>query len=137
MIVGKVGADASGVAIGKNIAQTIHSMLGAPTPADKHIIEEKFAELDEAISKLKGQVDDTTLEMAAFQAKLLKGELTKTADEEEPSASTITQVGDWLLDSLPDIAEVVVSLFASPAVGKVVGKAGDIAVKWVKERFGS
>jgi hypothetical protein len=41
-----------------------------------------------------------------------------------------------LLDSVPQIAEVLTSLFATPAVGKVVGKAGEVAVGWVKQRFG-
>ena len=74
--------------------------------------------------------------MAEFQLKLLQGELTKTDKDETPSASTITQVGDWLLDNIPSIAESLTSLFATPVVGKIVGKAGEVAVKWVKQRFG-
>ena len=74
--------------------------------------------------------------MAEFQLKLLQGELTKTDKDETPSASTITQVGDWLLDTIPSIAESLISLFATPVVGKIVGKAGEVAVKWVKQRFG-
>jgi len=74
--------------------------------------------------------------MAEFQLKLLQGELTKIDKDETPSASTITQVGDWLLDNIPSIAETLTGFFATPAVGKVVGKAGEAAIKWVKQRFG-
>jgi hypothetical protein len=74
--------------------------------------------------------------MAEFQLKLLQGELAKTGEGETPSASTITQVGDWLLDNVPQIAEILTGLFATPAVGRVVGKAGKVAVEWVKKRFG-
>lgn len=126
---------AQNVAVGKNIQQTILTTLGAPTPSDKQLIEQKFAELNATLGKL-APVDDKTKQMAEFQMKLLQGELTKTGEKETPSASTITQVGDWLLDNVPQMAEAVVSLFATPAVGKVIGKAGEAAVNWVKGRMG-
>jgi hypothetical protein len=135
-IVANVGAGTRNVAVGKDIQQTIISTLGAPTPGDKQIIEQKFAELNATLGKIGGQIDANTKKMAEFQIKLLQGELTKTDEKETPSATTITQVGDWLLDNVPSIAESVVSLFATPAVGKVVGKAGEVAVKWAKARLG-
>jgi len=46
-------------------------------------------------------------------------------------------MGDWLLDNLPAIGEALGTLFALPAVGRVVGKAGEAAVKWVQQRFGN
>jgi hypothetical protein len=85
---------------------------------------------------MQGQLDANTAKMAEFQLKLLRGELTKTEKDEKPSASTITQVGDWLLESVPQIAEPLTSLFATPAVGKVMGKAGETAIDWVRQRFG-
>jgi len=136
VIMGEVGAGAKGVAIGKNITQTVYDTLGEPTPDDKQIIEQRLAELAAAIQGLRGELDDATAQMAEFQVKLLQGELTKVEEGETPSANTIIQVGDWLLDSVPQIAEVVTSLFATPAVGKVVGKAGEVAVEWVKKRLG-
>ncbi|MBI5304218.1 MAG: hypothetical protein HY868_18950 [Chloroflexi bacterium] len=135
-IIANIGAGAHGVAVGKNIQQTLIATLGAPTPGDKEIIEKKFAELSDSVGKLGSQVDVNTKKMAEFQVKLLQGELTKTGEKETPSASTITQVGDWLLDNVPQIAETVVGLFATPAVGKVVGKAGEIAINWAKDRLG-
>lgn len=134
VIIGQVGAGAKGVAIGKN--QAVYGTLGEPVPSDKQVIEKQFAQVTAALQKLQGQMDANTAKMAEIQLKLLQGELTKTDKDETPSASTITQVGDWLLDSIPSIAETLTSLFATPAVGKVVGKAGEAAIKWVKQRFG-
>ena len=134
VIVGQVGAGAKGVAIGKN--QAVYGTLGEPVPSDKQVIEKRFAQVAAALQKLQGQLDANTAKMAEFQLKLLQGELSKTDKDETPSASTITQVGDWLLDNVPSIAESLTSLFATPVVGKIVGKAGEVAVKWVKQRFG-
>jgi hypothetical protein len=136
VIIGEVGAGAHGVAIGKNITQTVYDVLGAPTSGDKQIIDQSMAAVMTALEQMQGQLDANTAKMAQFQLKLLHGELAKTEKDEKPSASTITQVGDWLLDSVPQIAEVLTSLFATPAVGKIVGKAGEVAVRWVKQRFG-
>ena len=136
VIIGHVGAGATGVAIGKNITQTVYDVLGAPTPDDKQVIEQKLSEAMTTVQDLQKQLDAQTAAMAEFQLKLLQGELAKTEEGETPSASTITQVGDWLLDNVPQIAEILVGLFATPAVGRVVGKAGEVAVGWAKKRFG-
>ncbi len=137
VIVGQVGAGAKNVTVGKNIQQTIDSTLGPTTPDDKKVIEQRINDLSAALEKQKSQVDPKTASMAEFQIKLLGGELKKSGENETPSASTITQVGDWLLDNVPQIAGSVVGLFATPAVGKIVGKAGEVAIKWAKQRFGS
>jgi hypothetical protein len=134
VVVGQVSAGAKGVAIGKN--QAVYGTLGEPVPGDKQAIEEQFARVTAALQKLQGQMDANTAKIAEFQLKLLQGELTKTDKDETPSASTITQVGDWLLDNIPSIAESLTSLFATPAVGKIVGKAGEVAIRWVRQRFG-
>jgi hypothetical protein len=136
VIIGEVGTGAKGVAIGKNITQAIYDTLGEPTPDDRQVIEQKLSEATAAVQEIREQLDSATATMAEFQLKLLQGELTKTEEGETPSASTITQVGDWLLDNVPQIAEILVSLFATPAVGRVVGKAGEVAVVWAKKRFG-
>ena len=136
VIIGTVGAGAHGVAVGKNITQTLYDMLGEPLPGDKQIIDQRMAAVTAALQQMQAQLDANTAKMAEFQLKLLHGELAKTEKEEKPSASTITQVGDWLLDSVPQIAEPLTSLFATPAVGKVMGKAGETAIDWVRQRFG-
>ncbi len=136
-IIANVGAGAENVAVGKYIQQSVISTLGTPSPDDKKIIDQKFAELITTLNNMSGNVDENTKKMAEFQIKLLQGELTKTDPKETPSASTITQVGDWLLDNLPGMTETIVGLFATPAVGKVVGKAGEIAIKWARQRLGT
>ncbi len=135
VIVGNVNEGASNVAVGKNITQTIYNALGEPTPEDKQIIAQQVAQVLTALRQKQAQRDPATTKMAEFQTQLLQSELTKTEEGETPSASTITRVGDWLLDNVPEIAEALTSLFATPAVGKVVGKAGEAAVSWVKKRF--
>ncbi len=137
VIIAQIGDNARNVAAGKNITQAVYSTLGPPQPEDKEVIEQKIAQVSQAIDKLQGQIDASTAAMAQFQMKLLQGELTKTGKDEAPSATTITTVGDWLLDQIPALAEVITGLFATPAVGRVVGKAGEIAVKWLKMRFGN
>jgi hypothetical protein len=136
IIIADVGAGATGVATGKNISQRVTALLGAPTPDDTRLIDDEINGVAAGLHALRDQLDTATMAMADFQLELLRAELTKTGDEETPSASTITKVGDWLLDNVAGIAESITGLFATPAVGKIVGKAGDIAVKWVRERFG-
>lgn len=137
VIIAEVGAGASGVAVGKGITQTIVTALGPIQPDDKTVIEQQFAQVLAALKEPKAASNAQAAAMAEFQLQLLKGELTKTNEDEVPSASTLTQVGDWLLNNVPEIAEVLAGLFATPAVGKVVGKAGSIAVEWVRRRFGT
>jgi len=136
VIIGYAGAGATGVAIGKDITQSVYGVLGEPTPDDRGIIERELAEAAAAVRGLRGQLDAATATMAEFQLELLQGELTKTEEGQAPSASTITRVGDWLLDNVPPMAEILADLFATPAVGRVVGKAGQAAVDWVRRRFG-
>lgn len=136
VIVGEVGAGAKNVAIGKNITQVVHEVLGEPSPEDEELIRSSLSELTAAIEGMRAELTAPVAETAEFQVELLEGELTKTGEEEQPSAATITKVGDWLLENVPDIAEALAGVFATPAVGRVVGKAGGAAVEWVKERFG-
>ncbi len=136
IITAQIGAGASDVAVGKNITQAVYGTLGPPQPDDKQVIEQKLDALNAAVQKLAGQPDPNKAAMAEFQIKLLRGELTKTGKDEQPSAVTITQIGDWLLDQVPGIADLLVSIFASPPVGRVVGKAGELAIKWLRTRFG-
>lgn len=136
VVIAEVGAGATGVAAGKNITQQVYGLLGEPAPDDRMVIEQEVANLASSVEGLRGQIEDQTAEMARFQIQLLEGELTKTEEDQTPSASTITKVGDWLLENIPDIAEVLAGLFATPAVGRVVGKAGEASVAWVKQRFG-
>lgn len=135
VIIGIVGAGASDVAVGKNITQRIYNLVGAPTPDDMELIAQKFAEIEAVLAAQKGSLDAGKVQTAEGYLQLLRGELMKTGEAEIPSASTITLVGNWLLDNVPPILEALTSLFATPAVGRVVGKAGEVAASWVKQRF--
>jgi hypothetical protein len=135
VIIGVVGAGASNVAVGKNISQQIYEVVGPPTPDDKQIVAQRFAALEAALSAQPSALDAAKLQMAQGYLTLLRGELSKTDANETPSASTITLVGNWLLDNVPQLLEALTSLFATPAVGRVIGKAGEAAVTWVKQRF--
>jgi hypothetical protein len=137
VIVGVVGRDAHGVAVGKNIQQWVDSGLGPVTPSDKETIQQQLSEVTTALNQLLPRLDPARAAVAPIQLETLKEEISKTGDAEVPSGSAIVRAGDWLLDNLPDIAEAVTSLFATPAVGKVVGKAGDVVVSWARRRFGA
>jgi hypothetical protein len=134
VIIAVVGAGAKNVAAGKDITQTVTEVLGPPTPDDRTQIEQGFAVLLDALARL--QVDEAAADRAKTRIEILQEELGKTGDD-VPSASTVARMGDWLLDNLPAIGEALGTLFALPAVGRVVGKAGEAAVKWVQQRFGN
>jgi hypothetical protein len=136
VIVVRIGDHARNVAAGKNVTQTIYGMLGEPQPDDRQVIEQKFTEVHQALQATRDQLGATVAQMAEMQIRLMQGELIKTQEDEIPSANTITMVGDWLLDNVPAIMEALTGLFATPAIGRVIGKAGETAVRWVKERLG-
>jgi hypothetical protein len=133
VIIGYAGAGAQHTTIGKDVS----IVLGESTPDDRQVVEAKLAETSAAVQRLRAQLEPDIAMMVDFQLKLLGGELTKTADGQAPSANTIIQVGDWLLDNVPQAVSALVGLFAAPAVGRVVTKAGSEAVDWVRARFGA
>jgi hypothetical protein len=137
VIIATVGAGAKNVAIGKNITQQIYEAVGSPTPDDKEVISQEFVEVEAALASQQAAIDAAKAQMAKDYLEFLRDELMKTEESETPSAKTITRVGDWLLENVPQILEAVTSLFATPAVGRVIGKAGEAAVEWVKQRFGN
>lgn len=136
VVIASVGDDAQNVLIGKAIAQTVLTALGEPTADDKQIIQEQFSEVRGTLKQAEPEIGKSAETMAQGLLTQLETELVKTGEDETPNASTITQIGDLLLDSVPQVAEVLASLFATPAVGRVVGKAGEAALSWVKKRFG-
>jgi hypothetical protein len=136
VIIGQVGAGAQNVAIGKDITQQIYDVLGEPTPDDKRIIKEQFAGVRDALQRVEPEIGANAEEMAQGMLVPLETELLKTGEDEQPNGSLITQMGDLLLNNVPQIAEALTSLFATPAVGRVVGKAGEATIAWVRERFG-
>jgi hypothetical protein len=53
-----------------------------------------------------------------------------------PSASTITLVGDWLLDSMPQLHDPLVALFDAPATRRALARADTSLDGWLRRRFG-
>lgn len=137
-IIANIGAGAQGNAVGKHINQSRQTFNEAAPPdpaADKQQIEAALAQAQIVLDRARDALGGGVGQMAAFQLKLLGGELTKTADHETPSANTITHVGDWLLDNAPALAPSLVALFALPAAARVLAKSGPSAQAWAKTRL--
>ncbi len=137
VIIATVGAGAKNVAVGKNITQAIYETLGEPTPGDKQIIQAQVAQVKAALKQTMAGMGESAANMAQGMLAQIEQELLKTGQDETPNATTITQMSDLLLNSVPQITEALANLFATPAVGRVVAKADEAAVIWVKERFGA
>jgi len=133
VIIGKVENASGQTAIGKNITQSIQEALGEPTPDDDTLIEQAFAPLKAILP----QLDSARRSFAEFQIELLNGELSKIDDNEMPSATMIIQVGDWLLENVPEMESALDDLLATPAVGRVLARVGEAAIEWVQRRFGN
>jgi hypothetical protein len=75
--------------------------------------------------------------MASFQLRLLVGELGKSGERAVPSASTVTQVADWLLDHVPPLSSALTALFTAPPVMRALRHADAPLDAWLQRRFGS
>jgi hypothetical protein len=128
-----VEGDATNLAIGSQIKQTSYRIEGQRAAQE---IAQHLAAVESALGALKPKLDPGRASMAEFNLDLLKAELTKTGNKDAPSATTITRIGDWLLENVPELAGELTGLFTAPAVGRIVAKAGSLAVGWVRERFG-
>jgi len=137
VIIATVGAGAQNVVIGKNNIQTITEILGKPRPDDGQIINQGLARVRTALAEIEGEMGESTSKIAEGVLAQIENELRKNGEDETPNATIITQMGDLLLDSVPQISDALADLFATPAVGRVVGRAGDTAVTWARRRFGS
>jgi hypothetical protein len=135
-IVAHIGADAQGVAVGKHIQQTISGAAAADLDADRRGIAALLARLERDLSNAAGRIDGATATMAAFQLRLLAGELGKLGPHATPSASTISQVGDWLADNVPPLQDALVALFTAPAVLRALRQADAPIDAWLQRRFG-
>jgi hypothetical protein len=135
-IVAHIGADAQGVAVGKHIQQTISGAAAADLDADRRGIAALLARLERDLSNAAGRIDGATATMAAFQLRLLAGELGKLGPHATPSASTISQVGDWLADNVPPLQDALAALFTAPAVLRALRQADAPIDAWLQRRFG-
>jgi hypothetical protein len=135
-IVAHIGAGAQGVAVGKHIQQTITGAATADLDADRRAIAALLARLERDLSNAAGRIDGATAPMAAFQLRLLAGELGKLGPHATPSASTISQVGDWLADNVLPLQDALVALFTAPAVLRALRQADAPLDAWLQRRFG-
>jgi hypothetical protein len=135
-IVTTIGAGARGNVVGKN--QVVHQIIAGEPDADddRRTIEQRLAQLESDLATSAGPLDGATSMMAAFQLRLLAGELGKTGERATPSASTITQVGDWLLDNVPPLHDAIVALFAAPPVLRALRRADAPLDTWLQRRIG-
>jgi hypothetical protein len=136
-IVAHIGAGAQGIAVGKHIQQTLGAGAVADPDADRHAIEALLARLERDLANAAGQLDSAASAMAAFQLRLLAGELGKVGGRATPSATTISQIGDWLLDNLPPLQPALAALFTAPAVLRALGQADTPLDAWLQRRFGA
>lgn len=127
------GVSGSAIAVGKNIRQNVQIGGGVNTEEDRQQILAGLAQVQAALNSATG--DPRTLGRAEGDLATLQAELTKSGDQ-PPDAATITRVGDWLLDHVPELAGALTELFGLPAVGRLLAKAGEPALAWVKGRLG-
>lgn len=133
-VIATVGAGAKNVAVGKTISQQVTEGPAAPTPDDLPLITAALNQVASALTTLA--LDENRRGRAEQALEDLQTELTKSAPEEEPDGKTIVKMGERLLELAPPLIEALAALFATPAVAKVLGKAGAAALTWVKKRFG-
>ena len=135
VIVVQMGDHAHKVAAGKDVRLVTYEVLEKATGEDYHAVETSLAELRAQLAKVEGlELAQRVLAEDRVQT-LLKEEL--TSQDKLPEVSRVSKAVDWLLDNIPDIAEALLSLFASPAVGRIIGKAGAAGIEWAQKRFGS
>jgi hypothetical protein len=135
MIVTNIGASAQKNVVGKN--QLVYQADDASSEQDdRQAIGELLARLERALAGGAAQTDTATAGMAAGYLRLLSGELTKTGERAVPSASTIALVGDWLLDSLPQLRDHLAALFDAPATRRALVRADTPLDAWLRRRFG-
>ena len=130
LIAANIGAGAQGVAVGKHIQQTI----GAAT-ADPQALASAFGALEAALASVRPQLEPALASVMPFQLGLLRAELAKAGTSEQPSASTIVAVGDWLAANAPPLAMSLATFFHNPAVQQALNSAGTQASAWVATRF--
>ncbi len=117
-----------------DVQARVDSVLSPLAPGDKQLIEQRLERFSADFAKARKQLDGMTASMAEHKFRQLRDELSKT-DDLVPNATTITATSDWLLENLPTLGDSLVRVFATPAVGKVVGKAGPVAIAWVQQRL--
>ncbi|MEM7539654.1 MAG: hypothetical protein AAF639_46290 [Chloroflexota bacterium] len=165
VIIATVSGGAKNVAIGKNITQSVQEILGAPTPDDGPEVTRAIDEVSAKLKSLEAEIGAGMVKMASSMWQQIAAEVEKASKQQnasggaaggntsgqgsgqgsgqssgnastEPNGEVIKSMGETLLDSLPQLTGALASFFATPAVGRIVGMAGEALVAWIKEKFG-
>ncbi len=132
VIIATIGAGSQGVAVGKQIQQTLGDS-SANSTSDAQTMAALIAKLEQALTT--SQLDSAAQAIASFQLRLLAGELRKEVGS-VPSANTISQVADWLIQNAPALLSDLNTLFRTPAVLRVLRRADTALDSWLQQRFG-
>jgi len=132
VVVVQIGDHAREIAAGKDV-RLIREVLGEPADADYRAIEAALDDLRARLSKIEDW-ESAQRVLAEDRVQILEEELANQG--QAPDMSRVSRAVDWLLDNIPDMAEALLSFFANPAVGRIIGKAGSAGVEWVRKRFG-
>jgi hypothetical protein len=125
-----IGANASQVAVGKNIRQQQNSTSAEVTQADLQQLQALFAGLKQQIEQ---QAPADKKAAALERVDELQQEITS----KKPELSTFDYVKSWFGKNIPTLLGSVTSLIVNPLVGKVVETASGLAADAIKKRFGS
>lgn len=129
VIIAEIGGRSQNVAVGKHITQT-NVDAKSETLADEAVIRQGLAGVRARLPRLQPALDPMLAQMVEFQLDLLTGELTKPEDGAAPSANAITRAGGWLVEHVPALQPDLRALFQTPAVSRVLARAGNDAMTW-------
>lgn len=126
-----IGDNASQVAAGKNITQSINHAVGEPEPGDEAAVSAALDSFKAEFAQIQSQLSD--MQKYVGQDKIATIERQLTEQKDSPSGDLIREAGGWLLENVPDIGEVLLSLFMPAPVGRIVARTGEATVKWLKQ----
>jgi hypothetical protein len=108
------------VAVGKDIRQR-----QAAGDMKIEITEAELAELSQAFTDLKAEVEANAAPEQKEAAVERVNELEEAITAEEPDLTTVQYVKRWFVKNLPAVAGSVTGILIHPVVGKLVQSAGE------------
>jgi len=108
------------VAVGKDIRQR-----QAAGDMKIEITEAELAELSQAFTDLKAEVEANAAPEQKEAAGERVNELEEAITAEEPDLTTVQYVKRWFVKNLPAVAGSVTGILIHPVVGKLVQSAGE------------
>jgi len=111
------------IAVGKNITQTQAGRDATVLTATER------QELDDAFATLRAQIAAAAPSETRDAALAQVAELEQAVNDPEPDPSRLQRVARWFARNLPTMGAAVATVLIHPVVGKLVGAAGDAAVR--------